>query len=54
MNRDRTIFAHITVKRLRHKSSIQAWIDESAELAKQYAYAEPLSVGSNPVPLTRE
>lgn len=32
----------------------QKWIDESADLAKQYAYAAPVSPGKNPVFLTRE
>jgi hypothetical protein len=32
----------------------QKWIDESADLAKQYAYAAPVSLGKNPVFLTRE
>ncbi|WP_407114768.1 S1/P1 nuclease [Bradyrhizobium sp. LMG 9283] len=32
----------------------QKWIDESAELAKQYAYAAPVSLGDNPVLLTRD
>jgi S1/P1 Nuclease len=32
----------------------QVWIDESAELAKQYAYAAPVSSGSNAVLLTRD
>ncbi|MCP1835652.1 hypothetical protein J2R76_003992 [Bradyrhizobium sp. USDA 4532] len=30
------------------------WAQESAELAKQYAYAAPISTGKNPVLLTRE
>lgn len=30
------------------------WIEESAELAKQYAYAPPLSLGRNIILLTRE
>jgi len=32
----------------------QTWIEESAELAKQYAYVPPISLGSNPVLLTRD
>ena len=32
----------------------QKWIEESAELAKQYAYAAPVSLGKNPVLLTRD
>lgn len=32
----------------------QKWIDESVELAKQYAYAAPVSLGRNPVLLTRD
>ena len=32
----------------------QKWIEESAELAKQYAYAVPVSLGKNPVFLTRD
>ncbi|MFK4511397.1 S1/P1 nuclease [Bradyrhizobium daqingense] len=35
-------------------SDPQAWIEESAELAKQYAYAAPVSLGANPVLLTRD
>lgn len=35
-------------------SDPQAWIEEGAELAKQYAYASPVSLGPNPVLLTRE
>ena len=30
------------------------WIKESAELAKQFAYAPPVSTGTNAVLLTRE
>ena len=30
------------------------WAQESAELAKQYAYAPPISAGKNPVLLTRD
>jgi S1/P1 Nuclease len=30
------------------------WAQESADLAKQYAYAPPVSTGKNPVPLTRD
>jgi hypothetical protein len=32
----------------------QKWIEESVELAKQYAYAAPVSLGKNPVMLTRD
>jgi hypothetical protein len=32
----------------------EKWIEESAELAKQYAYAPPVSLGRNAVFLTRE
>ena len=32
----------------------QKWIEESAELAKQYAYAAPVSLGKNPAFLTRD
>jgi hypothetical protein len=32
----------------------QKWIEESAELAKQYAYASPVSLGRNAVLLTRD
>jgi hypothetical protein len=32
----------------------QAWIDESTELAKQYGYAPPVSLGDNAVLLTRD
>jgi hypothetical protein len=35
-------------------SDPQAWIQESVELARQYAYAPPISLGNNPVLLTRE
>jgi hypothetical protein len=35
-------------------SDPEAWIDESAELAKQFAYAPPVSTGTNAVLLTRE
>jgi hypothetical protein len=35
-------------------SDPQAWIDESAELAKLYAYAAPVSAGTNSMLLTRE
>lgn len=32
----------------------QRWIEGGAELARQYAYALPVSPGTNPVQLTRE
>jgi hypothetical protein len=32
----------------------QKWIEESAELAKQYVYASPVSLGRNAVLLTRD
>ena len=32
----------------------QKWIEESVELAKQHAYAPPVSLGKNPVFLTRD
>lgn len=32
----------------------QAWIEESADLAKQYAYAPPVSLGKNAILLTRD
>ena len=32
----------------------QKWIEESAELARQYAYAAPVSLGKNAVFLTRD
>jgi hypothetical protein len=32
----------------------QRWIEESAELAQLYTYAGPISLGRNPVFLTRE
>ncbi|MBH5396405.1 S1/P1 nuclease [Bradyrhizobium sp. CNPSo 4010] len=52
---DKDGLAHIAVNETSAQvSDPQAWIDESAELAKQYAYAAPVSVGSNPVLLTRE
>lgn len=35
-------------------SDPQIWIEESAELARQYAYAAPVSPGKNSVMLTRE
>ena len=35
-------------------SDPEAWINESAELAKQFAYAPPVSTGTNAVLLTRE
>ena len=35
-------------------SDPQVWIQESAELARQYAYATPISIGTSPVLLTRE
>ena len=35
-------------------SDPEAWIKESAELAKQFAYAPPVSTGTNAVLLTRE
>jgi hypothetical protein len=35
-------------------SDPEAWINESAELAKQFAYSPPVSTGTNAVLLTRE
>ena len=35
-------------------SDSEVWIYESAELAKQFAYAPPVSTGTNAVLLTRE
>jgi S1/P1 Nuclease len=35
-------------------SDPQTWIEESAELAKLYAYASPVSLGTNTVMLTRD
>jgi hypothetical protein len=35
-------------------SDPQTWIEESAALARQYAYAPPVSTGTNAVYLTRE
>jgi S1/P1 Nuclease len=32
----------------------QTWIEESAELARLYAYASPVSLGTNTVMLTRD
>ncbi|MDE5463649.1 S1/P1 nuclease [Bradyrhizobium sp. CSS354] len=47
--------AHIAVNETSSQiADPQAWIDEGAELAKQYAYAPPVSLGPNPVLLTRE
>ena len=35
-------------------SDPEAWINESAEFAKQFAYAPPVSTGTNAIYLTRE
>ncbi len=35
-------------------SDPEIWIQESAELARQYAYASPVSLGTNPVLLSRD
>ncbi|MGY3609198.1 MULTISPECIES: S1/P1 nuclease [unclassified Bradyrhizobium] len=35
-------------------SDPEAWVQESAELAKQFAYAAPISLGKNAVQLTRD
>ena len=35
-------------------SDSEAWINESADLAKQFAYAPPVSTGTNAVLLMRE
>jgi hypothetical protein len=35
-------------------SDPEAWINESADLAKQFAYAPPVSTGTNAVLLMRE
>jgi hypothetical protein len=35
-------------------SDPEAWVQRSAELAKRFAYAPPVSTGTNAVPLTRE
>lgn len=35
-------------------SDPEMWVQESAELAKQFAYAPPISLGKNPVLLTRD
>jgi HD superfamily phosphodiesterase len=32
----------------------ELWLEDSAELAKKYAYAPPVSTGSNATHLTRE
>ena len=47
--------AHFSVNKIAAQiADPQKWVDESAELAKQYAYAAPVSSGKDPVPLTRE
>jgi hypothetical protein len=52
---DKDGIAHIQVNAaLAQIADPQTWIDESAELAKQYAYAAPVSSGTNAVPLTRD
>lgn len=35
-------------------SDPEAWVEESADLAKQFAYAPPVSTGENAVMLTRD
>lgn len=35
-------------------SDPETWVEESAGLAKQYAYASPVSLGANAVMLTRD
>ena len=35
-------------------SNPESWVEESAALAKRYAYAPPVSTGPNAVPLTGE
>jgi len=52
---DKDGIAHVQVNAaLAQIADPQMWIDESAELAKQYAYAAPVSSGPNAVPLTRD
>ena len=52
---DREGIASIAVnKAMAQISDPQAWVEESAELAKQFAYAAPVSTGKNAVYLTRE
>jgi hypothetical protein len=47
--------ARITVNKMAAQvSDPEAWINESAELAKQFAYAVPVSTGTNATYLTRE
>ena len=46
--------ASIAVNKTAQISDLEAWIEESAELAKQFAYAPPVSTGTNAVLLTRE
>jgi hypothetical protein len=47
--------ASITVnKAMAQVSDPQAWTEESAEIAKQFAYDSPVSTGTNPVFLTRD
>ena len=46
--------ASIAVNKTAQISDPEAWIEESAELAKQFAYAPPVSTGTNAVLLTRE
>jgi hypothetical protein len=52
---DKEGLASLTVNDVAAKiADPQKWIEESAELAKQYAFAAPVSLGKNPVLLTRE
>jgi hypothetical protein len=47
--------ARITVNKMAAQvSDPEAWINENAELAKQFAYAVPVSTGTNAAYLTRE
>jgi hypothetical protein len=52
---DKDGLASISVNEVAAKvADPQAWIEESAELAKQYAYAPPISLSRNAVLLTRD
>jgi hypothetical protein len=53
--RDRDGLASVKVNKAAAQiSDPQAWIEESAELARRYAYVPPVSTGMNAVFLTRE
>ena len=52
---DKDGLSNITVNKVTAQiSDPQAWVEESAELAKQFAYALPVSTGTNAALLTRE